>query len=165
MQKLERAVKMPPCDDTLCKVASIMVKDHVFPMVDMRIKTLFGCHKFMQLIEKGFIRIYGVYSNNGFCGFCYGRLQEDNETFEVHVMFDRHIDVVQACKLCKEVMAKDYALEGHEVKYTVGYIPSYNRGAMLMAKRYGCEDLGECDITIIGNDLQAIKCHKMRARV
>ena len=124
--------------------------------IDDRWRTYYGIYDLFTGIRSGRIRGYGVFDVSEpmrFLGFILGWVDGSGETFEVHAFWDRDVPTAKAIELCKPVVKEDYAKDGIQLKYAVGYIPDRNRAAKWMALRAGGKDLGlRTDVTFHKGD-------------
>lgn len=160
-----QAIRLPKDDRTLHILSNLFVQNHIFPVLDKRIKTYFGAHCLFKNIESGFVRVYGAFYNDKLFGVCFGNLEENTSDFCTHLAFLRHSNVFAGCKKCSDVMVKEYAEEGVTVNNIVGYIPDYNKAALRFARRYGCEDLGIDETKTIINDRYVIPCRVIKKKL
>lgn len=139
-----KIVRMPLHDLTLKIVSYFFSQDHIFNVLDDRIKTFYGVHKYFEKILSGDIRVYGSYDSNEKCvGFISGSQNPDApEVFEPHLHFARGVDAAVYSIATEKVMADDYAKDGVQIKQIVGNIPDCNRASRMMAKRAGYVDGG-----------------------
>ena len=144
-------MRLPADDRTLRILSDLFVQEHIFPVLDKRVKTYFGAHCLFRNIEAGFVRVYGAFYKEKLFGVCFGHLVENSSDFCTHLAFFRH--------------SKVFAEEGITVESIVGYIPDYNKAALSFARRYGCEDLG-IDLTkTIIKDRYVIPCRVMKKKL
>lgn len=158
-------MRLPADDRTLRIISDLFVQEHIFPVLDKRVKTYFGAHCLFRNIEAGFVRVYGAFYEEKLFGVCFGHLVENTSDFCTHLAFLRHSKVFAGCAACSAVMVQEFAEEGITVESIVGYIPDYNKAALSFARRYGCEDLG-IDLTkTIIKDRYVIPCRVMKKKL
>ncbi len=140
------AARMPANDKTLVALSNLLTEDYVFESVDSSLRSFFGMHKFFSMIEDGSCRVYGAFdADSRFMGCVFGELDDDGESFIVHVAFYRNVRVKTCIDGCRDAVLEDFAREGVAIKNFVGIIPETHWAVLRLARRCGMEDQGICE--------------------
>ena len=165
MKRLVNGVRLSGNTKTLLYLNDLWVEDHVFRALDPRIKSFFGAHLLFTQIERGHVRVYGAFDEeNELGGVCFGVLSSERETFEGHIAFRRGYSASEGIWLCSEAMREDYLNDGITVTGIVGYIPVFNRAAILAAKRTGYRDYGVKNGLTVEHDGADWPCRELRLK-
>ena len=152
-----------PCDDrTLSIMSELFVQEHIFKVLDMRVKTFIGAHRLFKNIENGYVRVYGAFFQDRIIGVCFGNIEPGTSDFCTHLAFLRHSKALEGCFACAAAMVADYAKEGIIVQSIVGYIPEHNKAALRIARFYGCKDYGIDKTKTIVENCYEIPCRVMK---
>lgn len=151
---------MPSNEQTSHLMATLWTEEHIFYALDPRISSFFGAHCLFKNVEAGIVRVYGVMCNEDFKGIVFGNCP-DGESFVAHVAFLRKFNVVEGCLATEKAMIDDYAKDGIKIKRIIGNIPSFNRAAIWMAKRFGCIDMGIDNTIKVWHENIFHPCHVM----
>jgi len=135
------AMRLFDTDVILHCLSDLWTEEHIFDALDSSVKTFYGAHRLFSAIERNEVRVYAAFAGE-FCGVTFGRLTDDRKSFEIHIAIRRGFDGAKCGLACEQEIVADYKKEGVDVESIVGFIPEFNRAALIASRRYGCVDMG-----------------------
>lgn len=159
-KNLYHAVRLNGDEKTICLLSDMWTEEHIFSALDKRVKTFSGAHRLFSRIEQGIVRVYGIFLGTSVKGVVFGCEEKFSPgRFEAHIAFLRGADAAKGCLECEKILVHDYQKDGIRIQQIAGYIPSWNRAAIRMAKRCGYVDAGIDKTKTVIRDEFVFPCH------